>query len=126
MGDVVPLPVRREPPQEQDQPHRGPSGPTRERRADPGPDGGVETLWRESVGRELRDERQASGRRLVDVAEEAGVSPQYLSEVERGLKDPSSELLAAMAGALGLSVADLASRVASAGKSLRTPLCLAA
>ena len=126
MGDVVQLPVRREPPQEQDQPHRGPSGPTRERRADPGPDGGVETLWRESVGRELRDERQASGRRLVDVAEEAGVSPQYLSEVERGLKDPSSELLAAMAGALGLSVADLASRVASAGKSRPTPLCLAA
>jgi len=126
MGDVVQLPVRREPPQEQDQPHRGPSGPTRERRADPGPDGGVETLWRESVGRELRDERQASGRRLVDVAEEAGVSPQYLSEVERGLKDPSSELLAAMAGALGLSVADLASRVASAGTSLHTPVCLAA
>ena len=129
MGDVVPLPVRREPPQEQNQPHRGPSGPsgpTRERRADPGPEGGVETLWRESVGRELRDERQASGRRLVDVAEEAGVSPQYLSEVERGLKDPSSELLAAMAGALGLSVAGLASRVASAGKSLPAPLCLAA
>ena len=126
MGDVVPLPVRREPPQEQDQPARRPSGPTRERQPGPGPDGGVETLWRESVGRELRDERQASGRRLVDVAEEAGVSPQYLSEVERGLKDPSSELLAAMAGALGLSVADLASRVASAGKSPRTPLCLAA
>ena len=126
MGDVVPLPVRREPPQEQDQPARRPSGPTRERQPGPGPDGGVETLWRESVGRELRDERQASGRRLVDVAEEAGVSPQYLSEVERGLKDPSSELLAAMAGALGLSFADLASRVASAGKSLHAPLCLAA
>ena len=126
MGDVVPLPVRREPPQEQDQPARRPSGPTRERQPGPGPDGGVETLWREPVARELRDERQASGRRLVDVAEEAGVSPQYLSEVERGLKDPSSELLAAMAGALGLSVADLASRVASAGKSLHTPLCLAA
>ena len=126
MGDVVPLPVRREPPQEQDQPHRRPSESTRERPTGPGRDGGVETLWRESVGRELRDERQASRRRLVDVAEEAGVSPQYLSEVERGLKDPSSELLAAMAGALGLSVADLASRVASAGKSLHTPVCLAA
>ena len=107
MGDVVPLPVRREPPQE-----------PRERT--------VEPLWREQVGQELRGERQASGRRLVDVAQEAGVSPQYLSEVERGLKDPSSELLAAMAGALGLSVADLASRVASAGKSRHTPLCLAA
>jgi ribosome-binding protein aMBF1 (putative translation factor) len=126
MGDVVQLPVRREPPQEQDQPFRRPGEPSRERPGDPGRDRGVESLWRESVGRELRDERQASGRRLVDVAEEAGVSPQYLSEVERGLKDPSSELLAAMAGALGLSVADLASRVASAGKSLRTPLCLAA
>jgi DNA-binding XRE family transcriptional regulator len=110
MGDVVPLPVRREPQHRTEQPR---------------PDG-VERLWRESVGRELRDERQTSGRRLVDVAEEAGVSPQYLSEVERGLKDPSSELLAAMAGALGLSVADLASRVASAGKSLGAPLCLAA
>ena len=126
MGDVVPLPVRREPPQEQDQPHRGPSGPTRERRADPGPDGGVETLWRESVGRELRDERQASGRRLVDVAEEAGVSPQYLSEVERGLKDPSSELLAAIAGALGLSVAEIATRVASTTITPQSPVCLAA
>ncbi len=126
MGDVVPLPVRREPPREQDPPYRRPSERTRERPADPGRDRGVESLWRESVGRELRDERQASRRRLVDVAEEAGVSPQYLSEVERGLKDPSSELLAAMAGALGLSVADLASRVASAGKSPRTPLCLAA
>ena len=114
MGDVVPLPVRREPPRGSE---HAPEQPRPE---------GVERLWRESVGRELRDERQASGRRLVDVAEEAGVSPQYLSEVERGLKDPSSELLAAMAGALGLSVADLASRVASAGKSLRTPLCLAA
>jgi DNA-binding XRE family transcriptional regulator len=117
MGDVVPLPVRRERPQEEDRP----AAPAREPRR-----GGVEPLWRESAGRELRRERQASGRRLVDVAEDAGVSPQYLSEVERGLKDPSSELLAAMAGALGLSVADLASRVASAGKSRPTPLCLAA
>jgi DNA-binding XRE family transcriptional regulator len=117
MGDVVRLPVRREPPQEHDRP----AAPARETRRD-----GVEPLWRESAGRELRRERQSSGRRLVDVAADAGVSPQYLSEVERGLKDPSSELLAAMAGALGLSVADLASRVASAGKSPRTPLCLAA
>jgi hypothetical protein len=117
MGEVVPLPVRREPLQEQDRP----AVPAREPRRE-----GIEPLWRESAGRELRRERQVAGRRLIDVAEDAGVSPQYLSEVERGLKDPSSELLAAMAGALGLSVADLASRVASAGKSLHTPLCLAA
>jgi DNA-binding XRE family transcriptional regulator len=117
MGDVVPLPVRREPLQEQDRPAAPDPEPQRD---------GVEPLWLESAGRELRRERQASGRRLIDVAEDAGVSPQYLSEVERGLKDPSSELLAAMAGALGLSIADLASRVVSAGKSRHTPLCLAA
>jgi DNA-binding XRE family transcriptional regulator len=107
MGDVVPFAARRDgPPQER--PHE------------------VEPLWRESVGRRLREERLASGRRLVDVAGDAGVSPQYLSEVERGLKDPSSELLAAMAGALGLSIAALASRVASAQMSSSGPLCLAA
>ena len=58
------------------------------------------------------------------MAEEAGVSPQYLSEVERGLKDPSSELLAAMAGALGLSIGTLASRVGSTAP--QSPVCLAA
>jgi transcriptional regulator with XRE-family HTH domain len=44
------------------------------------------------------------------VAERAGVSVQYLSEVERGLKDPSSEMLQAIAGALDLSVRRLAVR----------------
>jgi DNA-binding XRE family transcriptional regulator len=126
MGDVVPLPVRREQPQEEpDQPRR--EAPPRPRR-ESAPDvrRSVEPLWRESVGHELREERLASGKRLVDVAEEAGVSPQYLSEVERGLKDPSSELLAAIAGALGLSVAEIATRVASASISPQSPVCLAA
>ena len=86
----------------------------------------MEPLWRRSVGRELRGERLAAGKRLIDVAEQAGVSPQYLSEVERGLKDPSSELLAAIAGALGLSVAEIASRVASARPNPQVPVCLAA
>jgi DNA-binding XRE family transcriptional regulator len=121
MGDVVQLPVRREPPQETDRPMRREVSP----RPRPGDDE-VEPLWRESVGRELRKERVATGRRLVDVAEEAGVSPQYLSEVERGLKDPSSELLAAMAGALRLSVSEIATRVAAGSFSAHTPLCLAA
>ena len=112
MGDVIALPVRREPPHESERetapPRReAPSRLPREVEPD------VEPLWRESVGRQLREQRLASGKRLVDVAEEAGVSPQYLSEVERGLKDPSSELLAAIAGALGLSVAEIATRVAS-------------
>ena len=77
------------------------------------------------VGRQLRQERQASRLRLVDVAERAGVSPQYLSEVERGLKDPSSELLAAVSGALGLPVRELAVRTLRQGQPTG-PVCLAA
>ena len=125
MGDVVQLPVRQQQPhesvQETDEPRRvAPPRVPGERQPR------VEPLWRESVGRELREERLASGQRLIDVAEEAGVSPQYLSEVERGLKDPSSELLAAISGALGLSVAEIATRVASSTISTRSPVCLAA
>jgi hypothetical protein len=54
-----------------------------------------EPLWREAAGRELREERRSAGRTLADVAEEAGSPPGYLSEVERGLKEPSSEILGA-------------------------------
>ena len=128
MGDVVQLPVRRESPQESEEPRREAPARTPREVERPAPDApvGVEPLWRESVGRELREERLASGKRLIDVAEEAGVSPQYLSELERGLKDPSSELLAAIAGALGLSVAEIATRVASTTISPQSPVCLAA
>jgi hypothetical protein len=88
-----------------------------------------EPLWRELVGAELRRERHDRGERLADVAERAGVSTQYLSEVERGLKDPSSEILSAVAGALELSVRQLSIRVARASVSATGPygaLCLAA
>jgi transcriptional regulator with XRE-family HTH domain len=65
-------------------------------------------LWREAVGDVLRRVRLRHRLRLVDVAERAGLSTQYLSELERGKKDPSSEMLAAVAGALGLDVSDVA------------------
>jgi DNA-binding XRE family transcriptional regulator len=123
MGDVVQLPVRREQPREAEKKREERRRETRTPR-ETGPR--VEPLWRESVGHELREERLAAGKRLVDVAGEAGVSPQYLSEVERGLKDPSSELLAAIAGALGLRVAEIATRVASATVDPQSPVCLAA
>ena len=86
-----------------------------------------EPLWREAVGTELRAERAEREERLVDVAGRAGVSVQYLSEVERGLKEPSSEVLSAVAGALDLTVAELAGRAATrlAGPS-GGALCLAA
>jgi DNA-binding XRE family transcriptional regulator len=85
-------------------------------------------LWREAAGAVLRDERTAQERTLADVAGEAGVSTQYLSEVERGRKEPSSEVLEAVTGALGLGLVDLTGRVT---RRLRTggvtgPVCLAA
>ncbi len=83
-----------------------------------------EPLWRECVGETLRDERGDRAERLADVANRAGVAPQYLSEVERGLKDPSSEVLAAVAGALGLTVQEIASRASR--RMMHGPVCLAA
>lgn len=92
----------------------------------------IEPLWRELVGEALRRRRMEDGQRLVDVARRAGVSPQYLSEIERGRKDASSEVLAAVAGALDLTVLDLVSLATtspSAPVSARAwtgPVCLAA
>ncbi|MFC8624004.1 helix-turn-helix domain-containing protein [Streptomyces anulatus] len=74
-----------------------------------------EPLWRDLVGEVLRRERQAQGRTLKDVAKAARISMPYLSEVERGLKEASSEVLAAAAQALGLNLADV---LALAGERL--------
>ena len=45
------------------------------------------------------------------MAEQAGVSTQYLSEIERGRKEPSSEILGAVSGALDLRLVDLTARL---------------
>ncbi len=66
-----------------------------------------EPLLRLVLGDILRRIRQEQGRTLKDVALDAQVSLPYLSEVERGLKEASSEVLAAICQALGLTVADL-------------------
>ena len=70
-----------------------------------------EPLWREVLGQRLRALRARRGETLTETAERAGISPQYLSEIERGLKDPSSEVLAAVAGALGATLIDVTSQV---------------
>lgn len=59
-------------------------------------------LLRRSLGEVLRRERQRQGRTLREVSAAALVSLGYLSEVERGQKEASSELLAAICGALDL------------------------
>ncbi len=68
---------------------------------------GVEPLWRTVIGSRLRQLRRRRGRTLVEVSLRAGISPQYLSEIERGLKDPSSEVVAAVAGSLDTTVLEL-------------------
>lgn len=89
-----------------------------------------EPLWREALGEQLRVERTARSERIADVAERAGIAPQYLSELERGRKDPSSEVLAAVSGALELSVLELTRRAGRqlqpAPPAVRGPVCLAA
>jgi len=67
---------------------------------------------REAVGDALRRRRQAQGRTLREVATAAGVWLTYLSEVERGRKEASSEVLEAVCSALDLVLADLLFEVA--------------
>jgi len=75
----------------------------RERRAS-----APEPLWRELLGERLRTLRLEQGQKLTDTASRAGISPQYLSEMERGRKDASSEMISAVAGALDTSLLELA------------------
>lgn len=76
--------------------------------ATPGPAPAArEPLWRDVVGDVLRRERLAQGRTLKDVAEDARISMPYLSEIERGRKEASSEVLGAAARSLGLGLADV-------------------
>jgi transcriptional regulator with XRE-family HTH domain len=71
----------------------------------------AEPLWRHVLGKRLRTLRERQGRTLTEVAERAGISPQYLSEIERGLKEPSSEMIAAVTGALGTTLVDLSGQI---------------
>jgi DNA-binding XRE family transcriptional regulator len=81
-----------------------------------------EPLWREVLGRRLRVLRQEQQETLSETAARAGISPQYLSEIERGRKEPSSEMIAALAGALGTTLIDLTEHVAG---DLRRQMSLA-
>jgi transcriptional regulator with XRE-family HTH domain len=98
-----------------------------------------EPLWREVLGQRLRALRLGHRETLTETAGRAGISPQYLSEVERGLKEPSSEMIAAVSGALGTTLIELTEQVADdlrrqqpprataqAGHSVQAMLSLAA
>ncbi|MFD6949651.1 transcriptional regulator [Nocardiopsis sp. TSRI0078] len=64
-------------------------------------------LMRDLIGDLLRRTRTEQGRTLREVAEDAQVSLPYLSEIERGRKEASSEVLAAVYRSLGLSLSDV-------------------
>lgn len=76
----------------------------------------IQPLLREVYGRFLRRLRKHQGRTLAEVAAAAGISIAYLSEIERGLKEPSSEILAAVCGALDATIIEL---VGAAQQELR-------
>lgn len=64
-------------------------------------------LLRDALGGTLRDARTSQNRTLRDVSTAANVSLGYLSEVERGRKEASSELLASICDALDLQMSDV-------------------
>jgi XRE family transcriptional regulator, stress-response regulator len=64
-------------------------------------------LIRRLLGDVLRRKRQDEGRTLRQLAADARISPGYLSEIERGQKEPSSELLAAICDALQARLSDV-------------------
>ena len=67
----------------------------------------VEPLLREALGTALKNCRVRAGFTLRELSDAAAVSPGYLSELERGRKEVSSEVLAAICAALQLRVSDL-------------------
>ena len=61
---------------------------------------GLMVLMRRELGDVLREHRQARGLTLRGLSALAAVSPGYLSEIERGTKEASSELLASVCACL--------------------------
>jgi hypothetical protein len=70
-------------------------------------------LMRQVIGEELRRRRNEQGRTLRDVSRDAQVSLGYLSELERGQKEASSELLAAVCAALDTPLSSLLAGVSA-------------
>ncbi len=78
-------------------------------------------LLRSHIGSALRASRVAQGRTLRDVAKSARVSLGYLSEVERGQKEASSELLNSICAALDISLGEVLLRVSAQVRLAEAP-----
>lgn len=62
---------------------------------------------KQSLGARLREQRTAANRSGIDVASDIGISAGYLSDIERGKKLPSLEMLLVLASSLDTTVSDL-------------------
>lgn len=80
------------------------------------------TLLRTHIGSTLRSARVAQGRTLREVAKSARVSLGYLSEVERGQKEASSELLNSICSALNLTLGTVLFEVSRQIKNTEVPI----
>jgi len=78
-------------------------------------------LLRSHIGSALRASRVTQGRTLRDVAKSARVSLGYLSEVERGQKEASSELLNSICAALDISLGEVLLRVSAQVRLAEAP-----
>ena len=79
------------------------------------------TLLRTHIGAALRAARVKQGRTLRDVAKSARVSLGYLSEVERGQKEASSELLNSICTALEIHLSKILTDVTLQVAQVETP-----
>lgn len=79
-------------------------------------------LLRDALGETLRDARTRQNRTLRDVSTAANVSLGYLSEVERGRKEASSELLASICDALDVELSEVLDTASSALRTSAAPI----
>jgi transcriptional regulator with XRE-family HTH domain len=71
-------------------------------------------IFRRLLGEVLRAQRMRQGRTLRQVSADARVSLGYISEIERGQKEASSELLASICSALDVPLSEILSEVSDA------------
>lgn len=63
-----------------------------------------------ALGRAFREARQRAGLTQAEVAERGGLPPTYISDIERGVRNPSYELLLGLSKALGVRLSEVIRR----------------
>src|SRR3954449_5917677 len=81
-------------------------------------------LFRRLLGEVLRSQRMRQGRTLRQISADARVSLGYISEIERGQKEASSELLASICAALDVPLSEILSDVSDAVALEGAPLAM--